>query len=329
MTTTRRALLGAAAPLLAAPILPAGAQARLQMATPYPDGNFHTRNVRSFLDEVQAATSGRVQVQLHSNGALLPMPQIKGGVQRGQVQFGEILVSAYGNEDPFFEVDSIPQLATNHADARRLLEVSRSFVEARMQRQGLTLLYMVPWPPSGFYTNAPVESLDSLRGTRFRTFNVMTNRFATLIGANPVLVQAAEVPQAFATGVINAMITSAATGVDTSAWDYARVFTPVGFTLTRNGVFMNRRALEGLSAADQQAIRTAAATAETRGWQMSEEAQRVAEAMLASRGMTVARPSAGLMEAMARVGETIATEWQARAGEDGQRVLAAYRAARS
>ncbi|MBY0335592.1 MAG: TRAP transporter substrate-binding protein [Acetobacteraceae bacterium] len=328
MMTSRRALLAASA---AAPLLPVGAsaQARWQMATPYPDGNFHTRNIRAFLEEVQTATQGRVQVQVHSNGSLLPMAQIKGGVQRGQVQLGEILISAYGNEDPFFEVDGIPQLVTTYAEARRLNEASRPFIEARLQRQGLSSLYIVPWPPSGFYTNTPVESLEALRGSRFRTFNVMTNRFATLIGANPVLVQAAEVPQAFATGVVNAMVTSAATGVDSSAWDFSRIFTPVGFTFTRNVVFVNRRAFEALSAADQQAIRTAAANAERRGWEMSEQAKTAAEQALAQRGMTVAQPTPQLLEAMSRISEEMVREWLGRAGEDGARVIQTYRAARS
>lgn len=329
MPTRRSLLLAGSTAAAALSATPALAQTRWQMATPYADGNFHTRNIRAFLDEVQAVTQGRLQVQLHSNGSLLPMPQIKGGVQRAQVQLGEILISAYGNEDPFFEVDGIPQLVTNYDEARRLNEISRPFIEARLQRQGLSALYIVPWPPSGFYTNAPVESLEALRGSRFRTFNVMTNRFATIIGANPVLIQAAEVPQAFATGVVNAMVTSAATGVDSSAWDFSRVFTPVGFTFTRNVVFVNRRALEGLSAADQAAIRAAAASAEQRGWRMSEEAKSAAEATLAQRGMTVAQPSRALLDGMNRVSEEMVREWLGRAGEDGQRVIQAYRTARS
>lgn len=327
MTTTRRTLLAAGA---AAPLLPtlAQAQARWQMATPYPDGNFHTRNVRSFLEELNTATGGRVNVQLHSNASLLPMPQIKAGTQRGQVQMGEILLSAYGNEDPFFEVDGIPQLVTTFAEARRLMEVARPMIEARFQRQGLSLLYMVPWPPSGFYTNAPLESLEGLRGTRFRTFNVMTNRFATLVGATPTLVQVAELPQAFATGVVNAMVTSAVTGVDTSAWDFVRHYTHVGFTFTRNAVFVNRRALEALSPADQAAVRAAAATAETRGWRMSEEAHGAAMETLRSRGLTVSQGNPAVMQAMSRISEQMVTEWLTRSGEDGQRVIQAIRAAR-
>ncbi|HYF08918.1 MAG TPA: TRAP transporter substrate-binding protein [Acetobacteraceae bacterium] len=328
MTTTRRTLLGAATACAVTPIArDAAAQTRWQMATPYPDANYHTRNNRQFLEELRAATG--IEVQMHTNASLLPLPQIKRGVQQGQVQIGEILLSAYGNEDVFFEVDSIPQLVLNTAQARRLHELSLPFVEARFARQGLTILYMVPWPPSGLYTNAPVESIETLRGMRMRTFNAMTNRFATLVGAAPTLVQAAEVPQAFATGVVNSMVTSAQTGADSAAWDFARIFTPIGFTRTRNAVFMQRRAFEALPAAQQQAVRAAARAAEERGWQMSDEATVAAQNMLQSRGMTIAQPTPALMEGLGRVGETMVQEWVGRAGEDGQRVISAYRAARS
>ena len=321
---SRRNIL--ATPFILTPlaIREAQAQARWQVATAYPDGNFHTRNIRSFLDEVKAQTG--IDAQLHSNGSLLPMPQIKRGVQQGQVQIGEILLSAYGNEDPFFEVDSIPQLAWTDEQARKLAALSRPYIEARFQRQGLSVLYSVPWPPSGFYTNVPVESLEVLRGSRMRTFNAMTNRFATLLGATPTLVQAAEVPQAFATGVVNSMVTSAATGVDSAAWDFAKIFTPIGFTRTHNVIFVQRRAFEALPAAQQTAMREAAKRAEDRGWALSAEARDAAQATLAARGMQVLQPTPAVMEGLSRISQTIAQEWAMRAGEDGARLLAAYRA---
>ncbi|MBS7810463.1 TRAP transporter substrate-binding protein [Roseococcus pinisoli] len=321
MTITRRTLMAAAA---AAPLAPglAAAQARWQMATGYPDSNLHTRNIQTFLAELQAAG---VAVQLHSNASLLPMAQIKRGVQTGQVQLGEVMLSSYGNEDPFLEVDGIPGLVSNFADARRLTDLAKPYIEARLGRQGIMVLYMVPWPPGGFYSNAPLPTLEALRGTKFRTFNVMTNRFAALIGANPTLVQQAELPQAFATGVVNAMVTSAQTGVDTQSWDYARVFTPVGFTFTRNAVLVQKRAFDALPAAAQAAMRAAAATAETRGWQISEEATASTEATLRERGMTIAQASPELMAGMRQISGQMTEEWITRAGEDGRKLIAAYR----
>ncbi len=325
MTLNRRTLLGAAGLAALAPVA-ASAQTRWQMATAYADGNLHTRNIRTFLQEVEQAANGRLSIQLHSNGALLKMPEIKRGVQTGQVQAGEILLTAYANEDPIFDADALPQLVTTFAQAKKLSDLQKPFIEARFARQGLTLLYMVPWPPAGLYAQQPVTSLEQLRGSRFRTYSPMTNRFAQLIGAQPTLVQSAELAQAFATGVVQSQVTSAATGVDTQAWDYARTFIPLGFTQTKNAVFVSRRAFDALPAELQQAIRAAADRAETRGYELSEAATRETEATLAQRGMQVLQPSQQLLDDVARVGRTMADEWAQRAGPDGQRLLEQYRA---
>ena len=326
MPTTRRAALSALAIASTVPAVGA-AQTRWQMATPYPDGNFHTRNIREFLAEVEQATGGKLAVQLHSNASLLPLPQIKRGVQQGQVQMGEILLSAYANEDPLFDADSLPFLVADLKEAKRLGDLQRPFVEARFQRQGLALLYMVGWPPGGFYTQAPLTGIEQLRGSRFRTFNAMSTRFAGLVGANPVQVQQAELAQAFATGIANAMVTSAQTGVDTSAWDYAKVFTPANFTMTKNAVFVSRRALEGLPKDQQDALRAAAAKAEERGWRMSEEATAAAEKRLAERGVTIGTVPPEVAAAFRQIGNTMAEEWAGRTGEDGRKLLDAVRAA--
>ena len=325
MRITRRAAL--AAPALALAATSARAQARWQMATAYPDGNFHTRNIREFVADIEQATGGKLAVQLHSNAALLPMTQIKRGVQTGQVQLGEILLTAYSNEEPFFDADAVPFLVADFAGARRLAELQRPYVEARLGRQGLSLLYTVAWPAAGFYTQAPMTSIDVLKGSRFRTYSPMTNRFAALVGANPVLVQQAELAQAFATGIATAMVTSAQTGVDTSAWDYARVFTPATFTMTKNAVLVSRRALEGLPADQQAAVRAAAKRAEDRGWTYAAEAQAASEARLAEKGITMGTLPAEVQAGLSKIGATMAEEWVQRAGDDGRKLVEALRAA--
>jgi TRAP-type C4-dicarboxylate transport system substrate-binding protein len=325
MSITRRAALAAAAATLAAPHL-AGAQARWQMAVPYPDGNFHTRNIREWLAELEASSKGRINVQLHSNGSLLGMPAIKRGVQQGQVQMGEILLTAYSNEEPMFDADAIPFLVDDFAAAKRLSDLQKPYIEARLERQGLMLLYSVPWPAAGFYTNAPLDSMDVLKGSRFRTYSPMTNRFAALVSATPTLVQVAELAQAFATGVVQVQVTSAQTGVDTSAWDYCRVFTPTGFTMTKNAVFVSRRAFQALSPEDQAMVRATAAQAEERGYRYAEESDKAAVARLAEKGMAIGRIAPAVMEELKKISATMANEWVEKTGADGRRLLAAYRA---
>ena len=321
MPISRRAALAAPAFLALARGAHAQGATRWQMATPYPDGNFHTRNIREFAEDIEKASGGRLAITVHSNASLLPMPQIKRGVQTGQVQLGEILLAAYANDDPFFDADSLPFLAPDLAGARKLAGLQRPFIEQRFAKQGVSLLYTVGWPAAGFYTQVPITSLDVFKGSRFRTFSPMTNRFAALIQANPVLVQQAELAQAFATGIATAMVTSAQTGVDTSAWDYCKVFTPANFSMTKNAVMVSRRAMETLPKDVQEVVVAAAKRAEDRGWGYAQEAQDSTQARLAEKGLTIGSIPPEVRAELHKIGATMAEEWVVKAGPDGRKLI--------
>ncbi|MDB5376476.1 MAG: TRAP-type C4-dicarboxylate transport system, substrate-binding protein [Rubritepida sp.] len=314
--------------LLAAPcaLAPSAmAQTRWVMATPYAE-NFHTLNIRQFIADIEQGTQGRLTIQLHNNATLLPMGAIKRGVQTGQAQLGEVLLSAYSNEDPFFEVDAVPFLAWTWPQADALNAVTEPFIRTRFERQGLTLLYMVHWDAQGFFTRTPMTSAQDLRGTRFRAYNNVTARLAELMGATPVTVQASEVSQAFATNVIQSMFTSAQTGNSVSAWDYTRYWYNVGGMRTRNAVFANTRALMALDEPTRAAVREAAARAATRGRQMAIEAETVMADRLRQRGMELPEAPERLMTDLRTIGEIQTQEWVQRAGTEGQQVLERYRA---
>ncbi len=321
MHPSRRALL--AAPLLLASPAVLGQGTRWVMATGFADGNFHTRNIRQFIAE--AAPAG-VEIQLHSNGALLPQPQIMRGVQQGQVQLGEILLTAYGNQDPFFDADAVPGLVQTFADARRLAAVQAPFIQARFERQGLLLLYMAPWPFVAITSNAPIPTVDALRGVRLRAYSAISMRLAALLGAQGVLVTAPEVPQAFATGIIAAQLTTAPVAADTNVWDYSRVFTNANIATSKNAVFCARRVFDALPEVQRTAILAAARAAEARGWTLASEAQAEAETRMTARGVQVLDPTPALRQALAEAGRVMTEEWIARAGDDGRRMIEAYRA---
>jgi TRAP-type C4-dicarboxylate transport system substrate-binding protein len=323
--TFRRTMLAAA--MLALGSAAAQAQTRWTMATAYAEGNFHTRNIRAFIEDVQQATNGRLLIQLHPGASLLTMPNIKRGVQTGQVQLGEVLLSVHGNEDPFYELDSVPFLANTWEATAVLDRVSQPYIRARLERQGVIPLYAVPWPSQAFYTREEVRSAADLRGLRFRSYNTLTQRMAELLGATPVTVQVAEIPQAFATGVIAAMFTSAQTGVDTSAWDYSRYFADVGGMRARNFVIVNARAFRGLDEATRNAVTAAAGRAATRGLEFAKAAEGEMVGRLRDRGMRVTQPSEAFIAELREVGARQTQEWAQRAGAEGNQALEAYRAA--
>src|SRR5207249_934781 len=140
------------------------AQTRWDMPTPYPDGNFHTKNVVQFAQDVAKSTGGKLQINVHSNGSLIKMPEIKRAVLTGQVPIGELLVSVLANESPLFAFDSNPFLANSYAKERKLWGIARPYLEKRLDAQGIKLLYSVPWPPQGLYAKKEINSSADLKG---------------------------------------------------------------------------------------------------------------------------------------------------------------------
>ncbi|ETX30627.1 C4-dicarboxylate ABC transporter substrate-binding protein [Roseivivax isoporae LMG 25204] len=319
-----RLLAGTALAALAA--LPAAA-AEWDMPTPYGDSVFHTQNIMQFAEDVSAATEGDIEITVHSAGSLFAHPEIKDSVRRGLAPIGETLMSRLANEDPIFAIDSIPFLASSYEEARGLWDASRPIVEEKLAAQGLTLLFAVPWPGQSLYTQEPVESSADLEGASFRAYNAATERLAQLMGAVPTQIETGDIPTAFATGRVDAMITSPSTGVSSQAWDFTSYYTDTQAWLPKNMVIVNTGMFDALPEDQRTALLEAAEAAETRGWEMSEAETESQIATLEENGMTVAQPSETLSQEMSEIGETMTQEWLEEAGDAGQGVIDAYRSA--
>jgi len=312
---------------LAALSLTAAAQAQTKwdMPTPYSDGEFHTINVRQFAEDVKKATGGKVEINVHSNGSLIKHPDILRAVSTGQVPIGEFLLGQFGNEDPVFAVDNLPFLAAGYDNAWKLYQAQKAVLTRKLEGRGLFLLYAVAWPGQGLYTKNPLKSVDDFKGVKFRTYSPQTARLAELLGASPTVIQVPEVPQAFATGTISAMITSSATGTATKAWEFVKNYYTTNAMHPKNVVVVNGRAFQRLTEEQQKAIQAVAAAAEKRGWELSKQREQTANKMLADNGMTVQAPDAALMAAMSKIGDTMTSEWLKTAGADGEAIVKAYR----
>ncbi|MEM7488255.1 MAG: TRAP transporter substrate-binding protein [Pseudomonadota bacterium] len=303
--------------------MPAAAQ-QWDMPTPYPDATFHTVNIAQFADDVREATDGALDITVHSAGSLFPHAEIKNAVRSRQVPIGEFLLSRLSNEDAAYALDAQPFVATSIDDARKLWAAQEPVITELLAEQGLMPLFSVPWPAQGLYTNGQIDRVEDLAGLRFRAYNAALEEMATIAGAAPVQVEVPDIPQAFSTGQVEAMITSSSTGANTSAWDYLSHFSPINAWVPKNVVVVNQRVFDGLDPAIQQAVLDAAEAAETRGWEMSaaEDAAKIAE--LEAGGITVYPPSETLKSGLQGIGDEMLENWKGAASEAGLAVLESY-----
>ncbi|MCI1192626.1 TRAP transporter substrate-binding protein [Calidifontimicrobium sp. SYSU G02091] len=314
----------AAAALLAAGV--AHAQVKWDLPAAYPATNFHSVNLQQFADDVDRATGGKLKITVHANASLFKAPEIKRAVQGGQAQIGEILLVNFQNEWPIFGADGIPFLATSYDDAMKLWRVQKPMLDKKLAEQGMMVLYAVPWPPQGIYVKKPISSAADLKGVKWRAYSPATARIAELVGAQPVTVQAAELSQAMATGVVESYMSSGATGFDTKTYEHIKYWYDTQAWLPKNAVIVNRRAFDALDKPTQDALLKAAADAEVRGLEASKRANTESLDKLRANGMTiVSPPPAQLTADMKKVGETMLKEWLDKAGPEGQQLVDAFR----
>ncbi len=301
------------------------AQTAWVLPSAYPPANYHVENLNQFAKDVDTATSGALKITVHPNAALFKAPDIKRAVQTGQAQAGEVLLSLHENENPIFGLDVVPFLATSFEQSKKLWDASKPAIEQALDKQGLKLLYTTPWPPQGIYTKKDVNSVADLKGLKWRAYNVGTSRIAELVGAQPVTVQAAELPQALATGVVDGLMTSSATGVDSKIWESLTHYYDTQAWIPKNVIFVNKAAFAALDPAVQKAVTDAAAAAETRGWTLAAEKTKSYMDTLKQNGMQVLEPSAELKTGLSEVGAKLTEDWSKKAGADGQAILDAYK----
>ncbi|MFC5503854.1 MULTISPECIES: TRAP transporter substrate-binding protein [Hyphomicrobiales] len=304
---------------------PAAAQTKWNLPAAYPADNPHSENLTLFAKDVEAASGGKLAITVHPGASLFKAPEIKRAVQSGQAQMGEVLLSIHENEDPVYGIDVVPFLATSFADAKKLYAASKAAVEKKLDSQGVKLLFMVPWAPQGVYTKKELNTIDDMKGLKWRSYNVGTARLGDLLGMQSVTIQAAELPQALATGVVNSFMSSGGTGYDSKVWESLTHFYDVQAWIPKNATFVNKAAFNGLDKATQDAILKASADAEARGWKMWEEKSGWYLEQLKAKGMKVQAPSAELAAGFKKAGDTLTGDWLKKAGADGQAIVDAYK----
>ncbi len=318
-----RPLLSAAAALA----LSAAAQAQTKWDLPaaYPATNYHTENLVQFAGDVDKATGGKLKITVHANASLFKAPEIKRAVQGGQAQAGEILLVNYQNEWQLFGADGLPFLADSYDEAMKLYKAQRPLLEKKLAEQGMLLLYAVAWPPQGIYSKKPLASAADLKGSKWRAYSPATARIAELVGAQPVTVQAAELSQAMATGVVESYMSSGSTGLDTKTYESLKYWYDTQAWLPKNAVIVNKAAYDALDAPARAAVQKAAADAEVRGWAASRKVNTESVDKLKANGMNIVPPSPQLKADMKKVGDTMLTEWLDKAGPDGKALIDAFR----
>lgn len=210
--------------------------------------------LRSFADEVAAATNGQLKIVVHANGSLFKSTEIKRAVQVSQISIGEMPMGLLENENAIFGVGSVPFLADSFEKAWKLWESERPIIDEILASQGLKVLYALPSPPQGIFSKVEIKTGKELAGTKWRAYDPTTSAIGTELGAQPVTILLSELSQALSVGMVDAFPTAARVGSDLKVFESVKYFYPLNFAFPKRFVIVNRKDLDALDESTKQAL---------------------------------------------------------------------------
>ena len=295
-----------------------------KLATGYRAESFHTENIAQFGRDVDAATGSKLKIELAPNGSLFKLNDIRQAVQDGKLEAGETIMTSMVKDIPIAGADSIPFVVGSYKRAQRLWQLQRPGMEREFAQRGLKILYAVPWPPQGLYTTRPVNTLVDFKNMKMRTYNQTTVRIAEMLGAAPVDVPMVDVGRAISSGRMDAMITSAVTGVENKVWGPIKHYYEINAWYPKNIVFVSSKSFDILSPDNRAVVLKAAADAENRGWIASEAIAQTSTKELQANGIKVERISVDLETDFKRLGERFSREWVRSVGHQASDIFVPY-----
>lgn len=309
----------------------ASAQVQWDLANEYPPTSIHAQTADRFVELVSEKTGGSIDITAH-HGASLGYKSVDqfDAVGDGAVQVASSFIGPWAGIDPIFVLTSLPFLAPTVEEARALYEAAKPAYEEALDKANQVFLFATPWPPSGFWANKPMDSMEALKNTRIRTFDASGTITLREAGAAPIQLSWADTVPQLTTGGIDGVLTSADGGAAAQLWEHQSHFTEVNYALPLQVVHMNKDVYEGLSEEEKQAIREAAAEAENYGWELVQNRVQENYEEMRSHGMTIVEDvSPEFIDQLEAAAETAVEQWKSNMGPEAETILQAYEENRS
>ena len=305
----------------------AQAPARWVLANEYPATSLPGEGDVFFAKAVADRVAGKLAVE--------PQPDAKSGfrsreqlkaVAEGKLVMADSFAGALGDEDSFFLLSSLPFLAANAGEARRLYDLARPRYEAVLKRFNQKLLYSTPWPASGIWAKVPADTPEALAKLRMRTYDTTGTNLMTALGATASVVSYSDLTAKLKSGDINAVLSSGDGGAGRKFWEYLPQFTEINYAMPVSLTTVNLDAWNALDAATQKAVLDAAAETETRQWQALDGRLAKNYERMRENGMTITGVvSPALTAKFKAAAQAAIAEWENKTGAEGRDVLERFR----
>jgi TRAP-type C4-dicarboxylate transport system substrate-binding protein len=304
------------------------AQTVWDMPTEYPQSAMPGLGITTFARHLAEFSAGKLQIRPSFDAAAgIRSAGMLTAIAAGKVQAGDALAGALDAEDPIFALPTLPFLATSTADARRLAELARPYLAAALQRKGLRLLYLTPWPPSGIWSKTPLRTSADLSGLSIRTYDRISSEVFASAGAKAASISFADTMPKLVDGSLNAVLSSGDGGAGRELWKFLPYFSEITYSLPLSIASVNQAIYDGLDPELRAAVDAAGRQTEIELWlalstRLQENYQRMRQ-----NGVTIdSSPAPAIVAALQSSAAAVQRAWCVRSGPVCPTILDAFKA---
>lgn len=165
-------------------------------------------------DHIPALTGGRVQAMIQaSDRSGIRGQEMLQLMRLGVVPFGTAILAIVSNEEPEFNAIDLPVVSPDMATLRRTVADYRPHLRSVLaERYDIELLAVYTYPAQVIFCRNAFTGLSDLTGRRIRTSSVGQSELVAALGATPVVIPFAEIPNAIRAGVVECAITGTLSG---------------------------------------------------------------------------------------------------------------------
>jgi C4-dicarboxylate-binding protein DctP len=282
-----------------------------------------TKGLDLWKSKVEAATGGRLKVEIYNNSQLYKDNEVFPAVQGHQIDMGLIVSAQFTAYDPVFAIFDLPGLFKTYDQATTALHgKTGAMLTEHLHTLGVHPLY---WPQQGFSAIATSKTLlntpADFKRLKLRAHSKDLARMFQLLGASPTVIAASEVSTAASRGTIDGFSTSLSSYYARKWFEGSPFINNSGFGLIGTVVIINKDLWDKLPDDMKSAMDNASREAEefsTRSIISEEEALLKDLAQKGVRATTFDSQSA---KDFARIVRPMYDEYLASAGSDGKILL--------
>ena len=292
------------------------------MSLPWAINLFHTQNALKFSQAISDKTHGTLTIKVHAGATLgLEGPDTLRALKEGIVDIAEAPFFQLVGVEPLLGLESLPFLVNDQEELKLLYDIMRPKIDQLFAKRGLKVVYLVPWPNQNIYLKKRATDLNSIIGTKIRTYDRNTTEMMDTLGLTPLQLASSDVVPALASGMVDAVMTSTSTGRSQKYWEFLSHIHRTNHVWITNVMTVSLKSWQQLPAEQQRILEETAKELEPHFWQVSAADDQKQLAVLEENGIETVIPDDSLMQEMRALARPMWRSFIDRVGPDAKEII--------